>query len=186
MTSKIFSIPSGVALPPMVKPTPAPGVIIPHTSNTLTRPYYRLNMCYLNAYLNKTFWYTDRKLKMVVGSFGIHGWFEFGGKFWDTSDWIESYAKYGTNSHCWLEDEHGNIYDYLHPGDGSWVRIRTGKKMPRTGILEGVSKDELRSQGIEYVPAAMKDQALLIKREAKALRDKAAFFMNASCFATDL
>jgi hypothetical protein len=143
-------------------------------------------MCYLNAHLNKTFWYTDRKLKMVVGSFGIHGWFEFGGKRWTKSDWEMSYIKFGTNSHCWLEDSDGNVYDFLHPEDAVWVRARTGKKMPRTGILEGVSKAELAAQGIEYVPADITDQAWIMRREALSLKSKADFYMNASFFATSL
>jgi hypothetical protein len=118
--------------------------------------------CYLNAYVNKLNHYKDRKLKIVCGSLGINGFFEFGGKNWKKKQFQDKINGNRTDSHCWLEDEEGNVYDNLFLDYNFWVLLRTRKPMKRYGILEGVSKEELARDGVEYVPAPVDAQIALV------------------------
>lgn len=122
---------------------------------------YNVDQCYFNAYINLRGVYKDRGLKLVIGSLGIHNWFEYGGRHWTKADFAAKMKTYSSDSHAWLEDADGNVYDYLHPEYQFWVKLRTGKKLKRTGLLEGVSKAELAKDGIEYVPADRDTQAML-------------------------
>ena len=119
---------------------------------------YKSGNCYLNAFINKEHHYKDKKLKMVIGSLGINNWFEYGGKHWTKADFAKKVRGYITDSHCWLEDADGNVYDYLFEDYDYWVGVRTGKSMRRKGLLEGVSKADLLADGIEYVPAPLDAQ----------------------------
>lgn len=132
---------------------------------------YKANNCYINAFINKTHHYKDKTLKMVIGSFAINGWFEFGGKHWTKADFAKKIHGVSSDSHCWLEDADGNVYDFIFPEYNFWVGIRTRKPMRRTGLVEGVSKADLLADGIEYVPAPLDAQLLLATATGKFVRN---------------
>ena len=92
---------------------------------------------------------------MVFGSVGFNGWFEFGGKDWKLKDFEKRHTP-GTiswDAHAWLEDEEGNIYDYIFDDYDAIARIRTHKKLKHTGIIEGKSKKWCKDHGLTYVAA---------------------------------
>jgi hypothetical protein len=105
--------------------------------------------------------YKGKKLKLVSGSLGVNGWFEFGGKKWTKKDFEKKIDGYTTDAHAWLEDEEGNVYDFLFKEYNYWSLIRTKQPLKRTGLLEGVSKADLAKDGIEYVPAPKDAQLAL-------------------------
>jgi hypothetical protein len=123
---------------------------------------YKANNCYINAFINLRHHYKGKGLKLVIGSLGINRWFEFGGRDWTKSDFAKKMSgSFQTDSHCWLEDKDGNIYDYLFDDYDFWVKFRTNKPMRRKGLLEGVSKTDLRAVGIQYIPADKDTQQML-------------------------
>jgi hypothetical protein len=128
------------------------------------------NNCYLNAYINMRNAYKDKGLKLVIGSLGINKWFEYGGKNWGMAEFMLKVDGYTSDSHCWLEDKDGNVYDCLFSQYELWVAIRTDKPMRRKGVLEGVSKADLLKDGIEYVPAPKDVQTALFLINHKFLR----------------
>jgi hypothetical protein len=143
---------------------------------------YKAGNCYINASINRAHHYKDLGLKMVIGSLGINGWFEFGGRRWAKSDFAAKINGYVTDSHCWLEDAEGNVYDFLFPEYQYWVRIRTDMPMRMTGLIEGVSKKTLARSGIEYVPAPMDAQMLLASATGAHVRDTVSGLISGSAF----
>lgn len=136
------------------------------TTTQMARLYNAPFQCFINSYLNQKGIYKALDLKMVVGSVGWNGWFEFGGKGWTLMDFIK--AKKGFSSwdaHCWLEDAEGNIYDYLSSVDDLYTRFRTGKGLKVLGVVEGVSKADLLAKGIEYVPGDEMTQYAIFKNQ---------------------
>lgn len=122
---------------------------------------YKQRNCFINAYINKLNHYKDKNLKMVIGSLGINGWFEYGGKDWKKEDFKKRMEYHCSDSHCWLEDEEGNVYDMLFKEYKYWVEYRTHQPMKRVGLIEGVSKEELARDGIVYLPACKDTQTML-------------------------
>lgn len=132
---------------------------------------YAEGYCYANAYINRLHYYKEKKLKMVYGSLGVNGFFEFGGKDWKKEQFQAKIDGFRTDSHCWLEDEEGNVYDCLFKEYDAWAIVRTCRRMKRRGILEGVSKAELLRDGIEYVPAPLDAQIALVRATASFVKD---------------
>jgi len=111
---------------------------------------YRDNLCHFNSRSNKKGAFKDLNLKIVGGGLGLDGWFEFGGKDWKMKDYLNK----PTDIHFWLEDDEGNVYDYIQPS-WNWVAKVRGRYSKFPNIeLRGVSKAEIkRLYKIEYVPA---------------------------------
>ena len=111
---------------------------------------YADNMCHSNTRINRKNAYKHLNLKIVGGGLGLDGWFEFGGKDWKLKD----YLKKPTDIHFWLEDEEGNVYDYIQKSWNLVAKIRgVYSKFPNVEI-KGMSKAEIkRLYKIEYVPA---------------------------------
>jgi len=130
--------------------------------------YYAGN-CYLNAFFNSRHHYRHLNLKLVIGSLGINGWFEFGGADYKEDDFLKMMNGISSDSHCWLEDSDGNVYDFLFPQYDFWVKYRTNRPMKRKGLLEGVSKVKLARSGIQYVPADKESQTTLFTNIFKYL-----------------
>jgi hypothetical protein len=67
------------------------------------------------------------------------------------------------NSHAWLEDKDGNVYDYYFPELDTAARSRY-KDCPdlllKPGVIEGVSRKTLAKLGYTLIPFTMKDQCL--------------------------
>ena len=139
---------------------------------TTTLPMtYKLNQCAINAFVNQKNHYKALGLKLVIGSLAINGWFEFGGKTWTKDDFLAKAHGITADCHYWLEDKEGNVYDFLFTDYNDWVKIRTRKPMKRTGLLEGVSKEALLADAIEYVPAPKDAQLALFSRVRSYLVD---------------
>jgi hypothetical protein len=137
---------------------------------------YKHAYCQINAFINLRHAYKDKDLKVVIGSLGVNGWFEYGGKNWG----IEEFKRKMEDVHFWLEDKNGNVYDFLFERYSLWSVIRTGNKLRRTGILEGVSKNELKSVGIEYIPAPIEAQMMLYVNFTPTMVDAEKVLMNGS------
>ena len=125
---------------------------------------YLANNCFLNAAINKDNHYKERGLRLVIGSLGLNGWFEFGGKDWGMREFrAKHHSGYVWDAHGWLEDADGNIYDQIFNFYDEVAVIRTGKHLKKRGLIEGESKDALRAVGLDYVPAAADVQAAIWK-----------------------
>jgi hypothetical protein len=105
--------------------------------------------CYFNAFHNQRGRYKDLNLKVVIGSLGLAGHFEYGGKHHTRAD----FYKNPLDSHAWLEDDKGNVYDYIFPQYAEFART-WGKKPTFATNWEicGMSKKELAEDGLEYIP----------------------------------
>ena len=127
-----------------------------YTSN---HPSYYCNFCYQNAFVNKNFAFKHLNLRQVAGSVAFNGWWEYGGPKYD-------FAKFKQNprdSHSWLEDDEGNIYDYIYEWNRQCAVINTGSygKM-RVGELRKVSLADAASMGLTYKKADPKSMKLLL------------------------
>ena len=118
---------------------------------------------------------------MVMGSLGINGWFEYGGKNWTKKDFEKKIMGYCSDSHCWFEDDEGNVSDYLYEDYDFWVKFNTRQKMRRVGLVEGVSKEELARDGVEYVPAPKDAQTALFLATFKFMRDSHDGLLKGTC-----
>jgi hypothetical protein len=120
--------------------------------------------CYWNAEYNKEELEKEsgRKLKIVYGSLGLNGFFEFGGRDWDVKDFYPN----PFDSHAWLEDSDGNVYDYIFDLYGRWIASRKIKvSFPTSCLIRGASKKQLKEQfNIEYIPAPLIAQIDIVKQ----------------------
>lgn len=142
---------------------------------------YKCGNCYINAYINMRHHYKDKSLKLVIGSLGINTWFEYGGKDWTKKDFQKKLMGFRSDSHCWLEDSDGNIYDFLFSEYEDWVMINTRRKMKRKGLLEGVPKAELARQGVQYVPAPKDAQEMLFLATFKHMKETHDSLISGKC-----
>ena len=121
-----------------------------NVSNDLT---YIGGDCYYNACKNKSVYEKklNKKLKVVIGSLGLNGHFEFGGKEWTANQFYEN----PLDSHAWLEDDEGNVYDYIFSVYGYYATYwKKEVTFPLKYEIVGVSKEELKSKyNLEYVKA---------------------------------
>ena len=122
------------------------------------RPVYKINLdvrgsyhdcwCQWNALQNLEKF--GKPLKRVFGSVAFNGWFEYGGPTYT----LKKFQENPRDSHCWLEDKDGNVYDYCQP---SWlayaIQNKHFGKLPLGVEFRGTSKKELQAQGLTYVPA---------------------------------
>ena len=134
---------------------------------------YKAGNCFINAFINKRHHYKNKNLKLVYGSLAINGWFEFGGKDWTLKEFKERNedGSHRWDAHAWLEDDEGNIYDYVFKRYDRIARIRTKRCLPYTGILEGRSKAECEAMGITYVPAPPEVSKAIFVSQFKVLKD---------------
>ena len=118
-------------------------------------------LCYFNAFHNQRGRYKHLNLKVVIGSLGLAGHFEYGGKKHTRADF---YAN-PFDSHAWLEDAEGNVYDYIFPFYAFCARTTGGKNptFPTDWEILGVSKKDLEAEGLEYVPAPKLARADIIE-----------------------
>jgi len=109
---------------------------------------YNDNQCMFNVMKNKDGVFKHLNLKIVGGALGLGGWFEFGGKDWSHT----KYMSKPNDIHFWLEDDKGNVYDYIQPSWNLVAKIRgVYDKFPNIE-LRGVSKKKIkRKYKIEYV-----------------------------------
>jgi hypothetical protein len=96
----------------------------------------------------------------VIGSLGLAGHFEFGGKYHTKDD----FYKNPFDSHAWLEDAEGNVYDYIFPFYKECAILwHKNPTFPVDWEIIGCSKKDLEEEGLEYIPASSKARADIIK-----------------------
>ena len=144
-------------------PASEPSIISNQTNKPL---FHALNQCFINAAKNQQGAYKDLNLKIVVGSTAFNGWFEFGNDKWTTSnDWVKKGRKGFCywDAHCWLEDDEGNVYDYVFPWYVEVTQIRDAPGPLKVGLIEKVSKKNCqKKRGLTYVPAPPNVQAYIL------------------------
>jgi hypothetical protein len=110
--------------------------------------------CYYNAHYNRKYVKEWRNLRVVVGSLGLNGHYEYGGKKHTDRDYYDN----PFDSHCWLEDEQGNVYDYFFDEYNDIARLWTGKTVMPPQVIAKAPKERLRLFGLDYIPASAKAQ----------------------------
>ena len=113
-----------------------------------TNVVYAPSCCAYNAYVNQRNAYKDLNLKWVFGSCAYNGFWEYGGADYD------SYADFKRGDfHVWLEDKEGRVYDFVSAHHDFCARVNTGKPLKVRGLIEGRTKEEMKSLGVTYLPA---------------------------------
>jgi hypothetical protein len=126
------------------------------------RVYYSHN-CYYNAHHNRKNYQPYNNLKPVYGSLIINGVPIFGRGGKDMRDFADRQS-----SHCWLEDETGAVYDYLYKGYYDNQLTAPKNDCYTEWEIVGISKKELKEEGIEFIPANKQTQ----KRIADYVKEK--------------
>jgi hypothetical protein len=127
---------------------------------------YTVSNCYMNATMNNVFSFGG-KLKVVLGSIGLAGHFEYGGKTWGPND----FKRKPLDSHAWLEDDEGNVYDFIFPDyyDNARYWGKTPTFQAPWEIL-GISKADLAEEGLEYIPANHASRRIIKEAAVKMYR----------------
>jgi len=116
----------------------------------MTTPHYVIRDCYFNAHINQGLVFKDLNLRKVMGSLAMNGFWEFGGENHTLAD----FQKDPADSHCWLEDADGNVYDYCYEHYLMVAKVRTGSmKGMRVGEVRKVNHHEARLRGLTYKAA---------------------------------
>jgi hypothetical protein len=102
--------------------------------------------------------FRDAGMRMVVGALRVNGVSVYGYKNPDD----RRYQTYASNSHAWLEDNYGRIYDYIH--DGVHLVVQLAQKVPTcpVGEIRGRTPAELKALGLDYIPATGDARAAII------------------------
>jgi hypothetical protein len=139
---------------------------IPVYINKNSEPDYEVGetcYSYANCYVNAS-WLAlcHPHLKVVIGSLGTAGHFDYGGKNWT----YEDFAKKPTDSHAWAEDSDGNIYDFIFPCYAESARLWGWEPQFATEWeIKGISKKDLLEDGLEYIPVPDQQTHTLIKEK---------------------
>lgn len=143
-------------------------------SPKMPAPTWQEGMCYWNAERNQHLFGVP--LKIVYGSLGLNGHYEFGGRDYKLND----FKKKWNDSHAWLEDEEGNVYDFLFNWYATCAQTWGKKVTFPTGVeLRGVSKDDLlKKYRLSYVAADAESQSYI---KTMADRNKKAMETAKSC-----
>lgn len=110
--------------------------------------------CFTNAAYNMENAYRSHTLNFVVGSLGIgvKPFWEYGHvKYKDYED-FDCQNTY--DAHAWLEDKHGNVFDFVYPSFVSIAHIHNRQiKLKKGTVIEGKSKSYLAKKGLHYISA---------------------------------
>lgn len=136
-----------------------------HSKETKPVKYgrYIRGECFYNAWYNQQnkFYQEGLDLKIVIGSLGLNGHFEYGGKNWK----MKEFKKCPNDSHAWLEDSEGNVYDYIFSYYGECATY-FGKTVtfPLEWEIVGIPKQALKEEyRLEYVPAPPQTQEMIME-----------------------
>jgi len=112
---------------------------------------YRLQKCFINSMNARHVLeqLADTKLKIVIGTMSVNGFMEFGGS-------AKHMEKNMDDSHVWLEDEDGNVWDYVFEHYNHYAEVNTGRSLPAASfMLTGVSKQDADEiYGVRYAPVS--------------------------------
>ena len=146
--------------------------------HTWTQPHSKEGDCWFNAAYNKFFYEkkTGKTMHWVIGGRVRHynkltgmshpqGFSEVKGAFMlNDLLGINKVIKEWNDSHAWLEDDEGNVYDYSLPDENAY--ICRNLPMPSwsvpDGMIEGVPKHILKQQGYELFAFSHTAQCILI------------------------
>jgi hypothetical protein len=110
--------------------------------------YYE-SMCFINAYVNKYETFKHLNLKIVGGTLSLDGWEEYGGSNRTMKEWL----KKPTDIHFWLEDENGNVYDFLFGWYNHCAKVNNRYYDFPNIELKGVPKSLIEEEyKIKYIP----------------------------------
>ena len=127
--------------------------------NLTHQPIYNYSRCWWNSMLNKDNYYAlnGKRLRLRFGAMFVDGFSLFGERDWKNDDWFKAIItdkSGGTNAHCWLEDEQGNIYDKFFPEYEACYWGQTGKRTRKAKmdeVYEGISPRQLLlTRGVSY------------------------------------
>ena len=79
---------------------------------------------------------------------------------------MDALANHFNNSHAWLEDDEGNVYDMIYPSDDEFVRSLTENPVSwrlKPGMIEGVPRDVLDQMGYELIPFSLRSQKVVLE-----------------------
>lgn len=125
--------------------------------------------CNMHARFNRAHYYEDQNLRLVAGSIAIgasdNPVFEYGhANFKTIADFRSVKWPRALDAHMWLENEAGGVYDVVDPHCVQGARLHSQPfHLAPLEVLEGRSKEELRSLGLHYIPAPQQTQELLLR-----------------------
>ena len=129
-----------------------------------------MSYSYANCYVNASYLCAFHPhLKVVIGSLGLAGHFDYGGKNWTYSN----FAKNPHDSHAWAEDADGNVYDFIFPIYAKNARF--WGKVPQFATeweIKGISKKDLKEDGLEYIPVPDKKTHNMIRESVLKIYKK--------------
>jgi hypothetical protein len=102
--------------------------------------------CWYNAILNREGTFRDAGLRMAIGGLTANGVSIYGHP--NPAD--KRYAKKPNDSHAWLVDAYGRIYDHIHAGVTLVVQL--SQKVPTfpEGEIRGETPEALAAKGLVY------------------------------------
>lgn len=110
--------------------------------------------CFANAVYNRDNAYKSKKLTFVVGSLGIgvKPFWQYGcKKYKDMKDFARPS---GFDAHGWLEDDNGNVYDYVYPSLNALAIVHDRHiKLKKDTRIEGETKHYLAKRGLHFIKA---------------------------------
>lgn len=116
--------------------------------------YFEFN-CFVNAVYNRDNAYKPKNLKFVVGSLGlgVKPFWEYGGvEYKDLKDFYAGQDRF--DAHAWLEDDEGNVFDYVYPSFLRVAHLRNRHiKLKVNTPVEGKSKLYRAKKGLHYLKA---------------------------------
>lgn len=153
LQDELFAKNKGVTTPAF---TPMPMRVEALSSSTI----YNYGRCWWNSLLNKDHYYAlqGRRLRLRFGAMYVDGFSLFGQRDWTEEQWENELASPkhsdGTDAHCWLEDEQGNIYDKFFTEYEATFWGNCGKRTRKAKmdeVYEGISpRNLLRTRGVSY------------------------------------
>ena len=140
--------------------------------------------CFIYTTYNFKKKWTAPNMNIVCGTlgFGLQSeprWYEHGNPEWTSAKQFMNNGRVSWDWHVWIEDDSGRVYDvvpamwyYLAKVQGKTMTIADPEK---NTVIEGVSKDHLKEKGLEYIPAPLQTQKILL---AMAFRLYRQFFTD--------
>lgn len=125
--------------------------------------------CYICAYYNRLRCYAGLGLKLVCGSLGFGKehprWLLFGKRHYVTAKDFMNGHPLSWDWHVWLENEEGCVWDVL-PGMWHTLAHALGRHLgigsaEEDSVIEGLARDILEKEGLEYIPASEATQSIL-------------------------
>jgi hypothetical protein len=108
----------------------------------------------------------------TVGECYYNAHYEYGGKKHTDKD----YKARPLDSHCWLEDDDGNVYDYFFNNYNEIAMIWTKKGIMSPQVIEKAPKDRLRLFGLDYIPASAKAQRTVLDSAIEVYRGRSGWW----------